>query len=510
MENLLTQLDREMIEAVVKKASGAEKIHKNFYKYWADSKNEKLLKMFGESLIIEKEIEYQQDVRALRTAAREMIEYLAEESEFKYTVEDYLSYSEIIDGVTETKKIFTSTIIIPKGSKISKVIKHLVDPKSFDKTMTKYSQLFNNKKTKGILCLSVHPLDYLTMSVNDCDWSSCLNVFRGPYKEGVVSTMNSSCSIIAYLKSKTDFEVCDGVTWNSKKWRSIVSITEDCVHVNTHYPAMNKGLEREVFDMISEALGQEYLTDIQNKIDFGISTIVNRLYNDGRYKDTNARMFTDKRDFSIVVDGADYCVCCGAKGLPESRISCKNCKTGNKNFDIGTRVRVRTEEEFLGLFGEEWRDAIAYSWNRDGDMDYLHGEEFIITEIQGERVFGLEDRFKDGNSWFISKDMLVCLPPRISDGMDRIMNEFCAGESQYAIQCTTKDLAINFLDYMSRRGETWRNGNELAGNTAHWDDHRDRTVYGRDNRGLHYGDTSYYDDEQPNTIILEWQMIELS
>lgn len=502
MEKLLKQNELDMIATVLRNADGISKLHKKFVSNWAEPKNDVLKQLFSQSLIIEKEVEYIEDIGILKTNASRFIRYIVDNSPLGYSANNFLTIDEVIEGIIDRERYFTSTVKVPSGAKLSKIIKHLVNPAEFDKAMTYYSQLFNNKKTKGTLCISIHPLDYITMSVNNSDWESCLNVFRGGYKAGVLSTMNSSCSVIAYLKSKDDFEVCDGVMWNNKKWRSIVSITDEFVHVNRQYPYTNRALEDEVFLMIADALGKKYVSEKKEKNDFDIYTATNFLYNDCDYNNTFVRTFVEKvKNRELRVDGELFCPECGRTYGGYGHLRCRECKTRASRFKIGQKVRMKTEEEFKDRYGMHWRDSeIEGGWCNE--MDYLLGKEFVITGINSDGyITGLESQFVEKQNWVISADMIIHVLPKFSE----IVNDYFKGDSQYVINCRTEEAAKDFFNYLDIKGILWRNGEPCNEETTKYEEHREEICY-QLNDSLTYGNTVYFMRESSKTII-EWEII---
>lgn len=109
----------------------------------------------------------------------------------------------------------------PSGMKLSKVLMQKFGSNA-EEVRQKLSMLIQSNKICGKLCISVHPLDYLSASENNHGWRSC-HALDGEYRAGNVSYMMDTCTIIVYLKS-ADKEVKlprfpEDVPWNDKKWR---------------------------------------------------------------------------------------------------------------------------------------------------------------------------------------------------------------------------------------------------------------------------------------------------
>ena len=82
------------------------------------------------------------------------------------------------------------------STKIMKVLSKIADMlgiEGFEEFRIAHSQILNQKYIKGDCSISIHPLDYMTMSDNECGWDSCMSwrTFGG-YRQGTVEMMNST------------------------------------------------------------------------------------------------------------------------------------------------------------------------------------------------------------------------------------------------------------------------------------------------------------------------------
>ena len=114
----------------------------------------------------------------------------------------------------------------------------------FELYRREHSLILNQKQIRGNLCLSIHPLDYITISDNACGWGSCMSWMEdaGDYRLGTIEMMNSPYIVVAYLESGTPLEFC-GYNWNSKRWRQLVVITPELILGNKQYPYENDELQ---------------------------------------------------------------------------------------------------------------------------------------------------------------------------------------------------------------------------------------------------------------------------
>ncbi len=119
---------------------------------------------------------------------------------------------------------------IKKGMRLSKAFKYIIKDKDLMTQIQQIASMYIQKgKISGTLCLSVHPLDYLSISENNCNWRSC-HALDGEYCAGNLSYMSDACTVICYLKTHEDEQLNrfpDGLKWNNKKWRVLLFFGED-------------------------------------------------------------------------------------------------------------------------------------------------------------------------------------------------------------------------------------------------------------------------------------------
>lgn len=154
---------------------------------------------------------------------------------------------------------------IPKGMKMIKAFKYFEDdPKLLEEMQNAASMLIQEDKISGYLCLSAHPLDYISASENCHKWHSC-HALDGDYRAGNLSYMVDKNTIICYLRAeKTDYILPDfpeSVPWNSKKWRVWIHLSDDweIMFAGRQYPfTANAGLNKAKLELIEPALKTHY------------------------------------------------------------------------------------------------------------------------------------------------------------------------------------------------------------------------------------------------------------
>ena len=94
--------------------------------------------------------------------------------------------------------------IIKKGTKLIRAFKYFEEDKYvLTEIQNHASRIIQEDKIEGTLCLSVHPLDYLSASENTYNWRSC-HALDGDYRSGNLSYMVDNSTILCYLKADND------------------------------------------------------------------------------------------------------------------------------------------------------------------------------------------------------------------------------------------------------------------------------------------------------------------
>ena len=153
-----------------------------------------------------------------------------------------------------------TTLQINKGCKIMRMLKKIADAyelPGYEEFRITHSMALNQKKLHGNLVLSIHPLDYMTMSMNNSGWQSCMRWGCGEYHQGTIEMMNSPYVVVAYLTASTpyypnnnDFE------WSNKKWRQLLIVDDNFICGVKSYPYHNENLTAEAIKLMRELLHQ--------------------------------------------------------------------------------------------------------------------------------------------------------------------------------------------------------------------------------------------------------------
>lgn len=200
--------------------------------FFIENWNGQLIKELGE---ISFHLSNEQRVKAVDNVINQ-IEYIYRESGIGYP--DF-RFDDLMNFILENQDNFFQNIVnhewscdditVPKGMKILKAFKYFCTNKDLlNDIQSVASMAIQNDKITGILCMSVHPLDYLSVSENSHNWRSC-HALDGEYRAGNLNYMGDDCTIVCYLKSThkaTLPRFPEDIPWNSKKWRMLLFFDE--------------------------------------------------------------------------------------------------------------------------------------------------------------------------------------------------------------------------------------------------------------------------------------------
>lgn len=330
------------------------------------------------------------------------------------------NYEEIRDGLNELINLENIvencykgdpfTINLPNGKefKVNKGCKPMralaklatvYDIPGFEDFRIAQSLVTNQANLKGYITLSIHPLDYMTMSDNDCGWESCMSWQEdGCYRQGTVEMMNSPYVVVAYLSSSNDM-CLDNYTWNSKKWRELFIVNQDIIMAIKDYPYHNQCLTRTVVDWIKELAETnmdwsyyekpfKFNEDDQDVIKFNDTEIQLRFYTNLMYNDvftTNYHWLYVSRDipeqYDLNYSGLSECMYCGVVGdghfESESALICNDCDSSVFCHDCGSHVDIND----------------AYEVNGEYYCDDCYTDLFTVCEICEDSYLNEDIRF---------------------------------------------------------------------------------------------------------------------
>lgn len=254
---------------------------------------------------------------------------------------------------------------ITNGTKITKILAKIAkeyDLAGFENFRILHSQALNDKYAEGELHLSIHPLDYMTMSDNEEGWSSCMSWMNdGEYRRGTVEMMNSPIVIEAYIPNEEDdMYLYNDMYWNNKRWRELFIVDEKAIVGIKGYPCWNREVEKVAMEWIRELahknLGWEYCSDtftlksssrydrrkelMVDDVEVGIkiTTYTDAMYNDVIYTHSvyvgskfwkQAQQPEGEKEIELWYSGRSTCMQCGGIDVAydnESFLICEDCE----------------------------------------------------------------------------------------------------------------------------------------------------------------------------------------
>ena len=180
--------------------------------------------------------------------------------------------------------VIEKTLKIPAGMKIIKAIFKIVHFYEFyqyedlqEKWRNAISDLQTQQHLKFNLTISIHPIDFMTMSDNAYGWTSCMSWENdGCYSSGTIEMLNSNIMAVAYL-SNGNKDFYDGRIPN-KAWRSLVYIHKKILVVGKNYPYRNDDITIDVLDFVRELVRKNLNWHYR---------FINQLYGDMRNSDSS-------------------------------------------------------------------------------------------------------------------------------------------------------------------------------------------------------------------------------
>jgi len=167
------------------------------------------------------------------------------------------------DNILDDNYKLNDGSILPKGMKLLKCLKFFISNQvALEEIQNEGSRIIQENKVSGYLCVSVHPLDYLSSSENAHNWRSC-HALDGEYRGGNLSYMLDNSTVICYLRAKEpEYKISrfpDSVKWNSKKWRMLVHFSEDraMVFAGRQYPFTSENALSIVGGVLNEAFKKD-------------------------------------------------------------------------------------------------------------------------------------------------------------------------------------------------------------------------------------------------------------
>ena len=265
IEEMITKVDiakfkKILASATAKRASNFQGIDK-LLKNWAVAKKDLYL-LFGKNLKLSKEIESE---RTDTDFKGELFELFKKFPCLFLLYREMGNFRRFYDNEYEkfSGDFEQYAIKIPNGTKLTKAISDIFKNKELD---IEVSKIFENRLTKGILEVSIDPIDYLTMSFNNSGWKSCYTISEngssnnmGCYVAGTLSYMCDQSSVIAYKHGyeKTKMKLgSSNIEDFSKNWRQViyVDIVNYTMMCSREYPSKIENVSKFARELIENSI----------------------------------------------------------------------------------------------------------------------------------------------------------------------------------------------------------------------------------------------------------------
>ena len=411
----LTEQDKHLIDGFISKYVARDHADVDYLLRVWDKEKPVLYQMFGNQFILNKQIEYNKPIKTLVNELNDRFNnYDSVCNIFRRNFDKMLWENRIalgydydlLQSLMDTDKLVkteydgdTFFVKSPEGKEIkvqhgckpmrliSKICRlYGMDLGLLENFQNEVSQVLNQKTLKGDLSISIHPLDYMTMSENECGWNSCMNWSEpGCYCRGTVEMMNSPVVVVAYLNAADKMSVPGG-QWSNKKWRELFVVTPSLITGVKGYPYQNEELVKIVNswlrDLAVANLGWNFNEEnfaykhAHDSDEFPyIEMSCNTMYNDFGTIDYHYGILGSeaKRTIRINYSGAEECMECGSTDSYFDNEGCLSCEDCDGNgyihcYDCGDRIY---EEDAYYLDDEPYCEAC---YNNLAEEDKFTGE----------------------------------------------------------------------------------------------------------------------------------------
>lgn len=258
---------------------------------WATAKSHHLYQLLGNQLMVSKEIAYEKNKEELLAqmlrmrfgtkfgtdtrkeysgevfinAFLKLIQTVARQYDKSdpwqfyarsYINEDYLVNNAYGESMVDFPLPSGKSIQVKAGAKPMRILSKIArayNLPGFEDFRIAHSLILNQKHIYGTMTLSIHPLDYMTMSDNNCGWDSCMQwTGEGSYRQGTVEMMNSPTVVVVYMNAHDPYVLGKDYKWSNKKWRQLFVVDYRSIVAIKAYPYQNDELTKTAMDWIVE------------------------------------------------------------------------------------------------------------------------------------------------------------------------------------------------------------------------------------------------------------------
>lgn len=170
------------------------------------------------------------------------------------------SYQSISNGRLEKDMLFLDgdeSLYLQKGTRIMRAIRRVMEfyeygnMEAFERFRDQVSAIKTTSSIDSEVVLSIHPIDFLSMSDNANGWTTCTSILgHGACAIGAIEMMNSPTAVVCYIQSKKPY--LNDVP--NKSWRMLCFVDEESETVlgGRQYPYFSE----ELAEVAVKTLGQ--------------------------------------------------------------------------------------------------------------------------------------------------------------------------------------------------------------------------------------------------------------
>lgn len=239
-------------------------------KEWAEAKKDIYL-LFDRQLSItverEFDLDYNEKLNYFKGFEEKFpVEYWFMKNMFNFEDEIFQNKMCYSQGSSFIRRNFPN---IQRGEKFTHVAHEIFHNEKFD---IELSEFYNKSKTTGCITISIDPIEYMLMSLNNSGWSSCHTLHKydgrsgvsyGCYSAGIFSYMCDGTSIIAFRHKNEESEIIinrSKVKAFSKSWRQMVylDLNSKAFICSRQYPGENLLAEKVVRETLEKILADKF------------------------------------------------------------------------------------------------------------------------------------------------------------------------------------------------------------------------------------------------------------
>lgn len=249
---------------------------------WAFNKKE-IYRVFDRKFNLSKEVEFDKDENMME---QERIKMYHEFPGYYYVLKQFSNREFIKNQLEHTLDYDWNRLhsrIYKTGERISKILDEAFKNDKFNIYL---SDIIAQNKIKGIVEVSIDPIEYLLMSLNVSGWSSCHTLHKvnqglsyGCYSAGLFSYMCDSNSLIAFRHDDKMYEYKinkQKITAHSKNWRQMIWVTKDfkAFIASRQYPVEIEEISKTAREMLEEQISGDEVNWVHSKNDEKLKKVI--------------------------------------------------------------------------------------------------------------------------------------------------------------------------------------------------------------------------------------------